>query len=143
VIRKQICPKVFFNASVVLAGLRSPRGGSGKLLKWSKQKKIKAIISEIILDEIRRNLEKIGLSKKTLSKILRLPDKIIPAPKASSTSVFNDKIVDYGDAHVFASAREAKADFLVSLDKKHILSLKGKIKKIKIVNPEGLIKALS
>ena len=33
---------VFFNASVVLAGFKSPKGGSGKIISWAKTRKIRA-----------------------------------------------------------------------------------------------------
>jgi len=68
--------------------------------------------------------------------------KIYPAPKKSNVLFFYEKVIDCGDAHVLACARETKADFLVSLDKKHILILKGKIKKLKIVSPGELIEII-
>jgi len=52
VVKAKFSPTVLFNASVVLAGLKSPQGGSGELLLWSKQKKIQGLISEAILDEV-------------------------------------------------------------------------------------------
>lgn len=133
---------VFFNASVILAGLKSPKGGSAKLLSWSGQNKIEGIVSELILDEAGRNLKKLFLSKRTLkNKISAF--KIRLAPKVSLVNKYKRRVIDYGDAHVFASAEEAEADYLVSLDKKHILVLKHKIRKIKIVSPKELIEDLS
>ena len=72
--------KVLFNASVVLAGLRSPSGGSAKLLDYSEKREIDSCISEIIFDEIIRNAEKIDLTKsycqgqKSLQKADLMPD---------------------------------------------------------------------
>ena len=34
---------VFFNASVILTGLKSPKGGSGKILSWVNKGKIKGV----------------------------------------------------------------------------------------------------
>lgn len=133
---------VFFNASVVLAGLKSPKGASAKLISWAQQKKIKGVTSEIILDEIERNLERLSLSKRVLEREISA-FRIRLAPKASAVEKYRRVAVDHGDAHVLASAEEVKADYLVSLDKKHILILKQKIEKIKIRSPGELVKYLS
>lgn len=137
-------PTVLFNASVILAGLKSPTGGSAKLLEFSKNKVIKGIISEVILDEILRNASRIGLEKQKVSQWLETAFASIKnAPKKKTVDIFKKKVVYDGDAHVLASSYEAKTDFLVSLDKKHILSLKNKIKTTKILSPAELIQTLS
>ena len=137
-------PIVFFNASVILAGLKAPTGGSGKLLGWGKERKIVAVTSEIVLDEVLRNVGKVGLGKKRsereISKIFKY---LYFPPEAHVVKAFEEVVIDYGDAHVLASAHQAKADFLVTLDKKHLLALKKKIKGIKIVSPGELIEKLS
>jgi len=130
---------VFFNASVVLAGLKSPKGGSGKILSWAKQKKIKGVISEIIMDEILRNALKIGFDKLVLEKKIKEILQIEAAPKQEIVSKYNSIVIYFGDAHVLASSEQAKTEYLVSLDQKHILILKDKIKVFKIVTPGELI----
>lgn len=130
---------VFFNASVVLAGLRSPKGGSGKIISWVKQKKIKGIISEIILDEILRNSSKIGFDKTVLGKIIKDIFQIEAAPNKETVNKYGEVVIYFGDAHVLASAEQAKVDYLVSLDQKHILILEDKIKVFKIIMPGELI----
>lgn len=134
---------IFLNASVVLAGMRSPQGGSALVLKWIKKRKIRGLISEIILEEIKRNAPKIKLdirqTEKTLEKIFPCPK---PAPSIISVANQSSNVIDVGDAHVLASCQELKPDFLVTLDKKHLLILKEKIKWIKIVTPGELIEIL-
>jgi len=61
-VAKSKTPAVFFNASVILAGLKSPLGGSGQILQMSKKKQIKVVISEMIMDEVLRNTAKVGLT---------------------------------------------------------------------------------
>jgi len=139
--KKKKRPTVFFNASVILAGLKSPRGGSARLIFWVQEGKIKGIISELILDEVERNLSKLSLTKRNLVKLSDF--RLILAPKGSLVEKFKKKVVDHGDAHVLASAKEEGVDYLVSLDKKHLLILKNKVGKIKIVSPKELIEALS
>ncbi len=136
-------PKVLFNASVILAGLHSPKGGSGALLAWAKKGKIQAFTSEIVIDETIRNLTKIKVSKKLFNKKLKGMFKdISPPPDKKSVDRFRKVVVDIGDAHLFASAKESRVEYLVSLDKKHVLSLKKKFRKPKIIDPGELIEIL-
>ena len=95
------------------------------------------------MDEVQRNIDKVGLRKKDIKRIVEIFQRICSEPKKSTVLSFYKLIVDCGDAHVLASAKEEKAEFLVSLDKKHILILRNKIRKVKIVSPADLIKRLS
>ena len=136
--------KVFFNASVILAGLKSPTGGSAKLLTWSKTQKIKGVISEIILDEVVRNIPKFGFEENQV-RLWRKSvfSHIEKAPKTKMVTRCQKVIIDPSDAHVLASCYETKAYFLVTLDKKHLLILKKKIRMVKIVSPAELIEIFS
>jgi len=137
-------PTVFFNASVIIAGFISVNGGSAKLLKYVKENKIKGIISEIIYDEIMRKSEKTGLSSDEIKqKIFLIFNNIKKAPDKNLVEKFNSIVIDLGDSHVLASSTETKADFLVTLDKKHLLILDKKIKGLKIVSPKQLIEKLN
>lgn len=134
---------VFFNASVILAGLASPTGASAEILGWVKKGKIAGAISEIILDEVKRRSEKIGIgSQEAETQTLSIFHLVHPAPAKSTVAKYDSVVADMGDSHVLASADETAADFLVSLDKKHILILEDKIKKFKIVSPGKLIQTL-
>ncbi len=138
---KNLKPKVFFNASVILVGLKSPRGGSGKLLAWAKEGKIQAVISEIIVDEVGRHLEKLAIKRKKFLKTL-IYFEVLPAT-TKLASKYPKVVKDVGDVHLFTSAQQANCDYLVSLDKKHVLSLKTKVKKFIITSPAELIEKLS
>jgi len=135
-------PIVFFNASVILAGLKSPNGGSAKLLNWVKENKIIGIISETVIEEVLKNTNKISLTKEKALKLISQIFLIVKSPNKKYFSVFKDIVLDEGDIHLLVSAKNVKANFLVSLDKKHILSLKNKIKDFKIVSPKELIEFL-
>jgi len=139
---KNLKPKVFFNASVILAGLRSPVGGSGKILNWASEGRIEGFTSEIILDEARRHSRKIGFSAAKLTKLVEKSLNIYPAPE-NLLEKYQKMVLDVGDIHLFTSSEELKVDYLVTLDKKHVLSLSGDVKKFKIVSPGELIEILS
>lgn len=135
--------KVLFNASVVLSGLRSPNGGSGKLLQLIGQGKIDGQISEIILDEILRHYKKLGISKNVVANnINNLFKKVLNAPGNSIVNKYKKIVIDEGDSHVLASCEESKIKYLVTLDKKHILVLKGKIKNLEILTSGELLAKL-
>lgn len=135
--------RIFFNASVIISGFRSRSGGSGELLNLVNSKKIKGLISETVLDEVLRHFDKTKLRKDDIeSKIIKIFQNVYKAPSESETDNYYRFMKDVGDAHLFASSKSLKADYLVSLDKKHVLSLKGKVKNLKIVSPGELIKIL-
>ncbi len=138
----KVSPAVLFNASVILAGINSPNGGSGKLLSWVKQNKINGVISEVILDEILRNAPKIGFDKEILNKKVRKIFRVEKEPKQDHVDKFKGVVINFGDAHVLASSKEIKADYLVTLDQKHLLVLQDRIKEFKIVTPGQLINDL-
>lgn len=135
-------PLVLFNASVVLSALKSDKGGSYKLIEWTAKKKIKGVISEIIVNEIVSKLDKIQV-KFIYFQLLTKYLKINKSPKSLTVDKYKKVILDPGDAHVLATGHEVKADYLVSLDKKHILSIQDKVKKPKIVSPKELIEKLA
>lgn len=130
---KHYKPLVLFNASVIIAGLYSLSGGSGKILKWVKEKKVIGVISEIILDEVNKHIKNLDLYKELL---------IVSPPDGKTVENYLTTVVDPGDAHVLASAKELNVDYLVTHDKKHLLSIKEKIKDFKIVSTKELIEAL-
>lgn len=129
--------KVLFNASVVLAGLRSANGASGSLLQMIKSNKINGLISQLILDEVIRHADKINLDQNTARQKAEniFGSNISPAPLEQNVETYSSKVSDPGDAHVLASYKEENCDALVTLDKKHLLILQGKIKGINIFSP--------
>ena len=134
-------PLVFFNASVILAGLKSSTGASKKLLEWAAQGKIRAVVSEVVLDEVWRNFRKLDISEALLKKNV-ISFRIEKAPAGKELKRFKKLVVDPDDVHILTSVKEVDADFLVTLDKKHILVLQKKIRWTKIVSSGELLKIL-
>lgn len=134
---KSLKPKVFFNASVILAGLASPTGASAYLLNQAKKGQIKAVISELVWDEVWRHRKKLGLKRGQIENLRRF-FLIVPAPAKLAKKYFS-VVIDPGDTHLLVSSEELKVDFLVSLDKKHILSLTEEISAFQIVSPAELV----
>lgn len=140
-VQKNLKAKVLFNASVILSGLHSPNGGSAKVLKHAKEGKIDGIISEIILDEVLRHANKVNLSSQFLSKKCHeIFDRDKEAPSKKLIDKYSNIVADFGDRHVLATAEEHKVKYLLTLDKKHLLILNGKIKGLAILRPEDFIR---
>ena len=107
--RKVSKKRIFFNASVILAGFKSPFGGSAKILSWCKSKKIEGLISELVVDEVIRNAQKIGFDYNEISLLIENTfDSFETAPNAE-------------------------------IVKKHLLILQNKIKWVRIVSPAELL----
>lgn len=134
--------KVYFDASVIVSALISSYGGSAKLLGMVKEKIITGITSQTVIDEVLEHTKKIKLSSQDIQEYITncrilvrkeiSPDDIIPYKN----------LVDVDDAHVIAGAHMTHCKYLVTLDKKHLLVLQGKIKKITIVAPRELLRLL-
>lgn len=140
---KQTIPRVLFNASVIFSAFCSDTGASRKLITFIKGKRINGLISETILDELLKHADKIPIDRDQLRReVNQYFGNILPAPKEINVSRYKQSMIDPGDAHLFATYKEARCDYLVSLDKHHVLSLKGKLQGVMVLAPVELLKAL-
>lgn len=137
--------KILFNASVVLAGAKSRSGASGVLLSLVKKGRINGIITELIFDEIIKHARKLGFTAGEMREMVinNFSTHIVEAPAETEVRKFASKVLDADDAHILASYVQNNCDVLVTLDKKHLLVLKGKIKGVQIFSPGDLIKFFS
>lgn len=100
-------------------------------------------MSETILDEALKHADRIPLTKEQVrEEISRYFPIVLPAPPKETVLRYKRLMLDEGDAHLFASYRKSKCDYLVSLDKHHVLALKGKLKGIIILSPAELLQLL-
>lgn len=135
---------VFLDSSVILSGLASPMGGSAKLLK-GRLKKLNLVTSELVLAEVENHLVKLKIS---LDRYRELHGgrfiRVVETPPAEVVLRFSSLTLDPNDAHVLAGAALAGADFLISLDKKHILTRKVKkfLSPIKVLSPKQFFRYL-
>lgn len=130
---------VFLDASVILAGLASPNGGSGKLLAAAIKKKLALITTPLIINEVNRHLGKLKLKEKQLTDCLdQNLISLKPNPQPELIQRFNKFTRDPDDAHVLAGAFTANCRILLTLDKKHLLTTKAKkaLKPTRILSPK-------
>src|SRR3990167_9428501 len=112
----------FIDASVILAALGSKSGGSSQVLKLVRKRKIDGVTSQAVVEEVFRNANKIKITESEVSRLISSSSlKVIPAPISEEVEKYLSVTVEK-DAHVVASAIKSKANIIITLDKKHLLS---------------------
>jgi len=125
--------------------MASPQGGSGFLLQAAKQKKIILIATPLIINEVNRHLTKLKLQSKQLKTLLNdQVIRLVKDPDETTITRCRRLTADPDDAHVLAGAILANANFLLSLDKKHVLTkrVKKHLLPIRIFSPKQFWQAL-
>ena len=136
-------PIVVFDTSVLLAGLASPKGGSAKLLTFCRKRRIHGVVTKPIIREALTHAERLHLKPDEVARnIKKCFRTILPAPDTSLTAGFEHTLSDPDDIHLLASSKEAHADYLVTLDQRHLLKKASFIQEVAIVSPKQLIHML-
>ena len=115
--------RLFFDASVLVAGSHSLTGASSLILQACQIGGFRACASIAVLKEAETNI-KADLPHATLlryySLLAEISWEIGPLPSRRAVEAYHG-VVDAKDAHVIASAVACSAEFLLTLDKKHLL----------------------
>ena len=129
----------FLDSSVILSGLASPTGGSGKLLEAGKLKKVRLIANPYVVQEASYHLDKLKLELDDLENLLsNHVVHLMSDPSKQIIQKFEKITPDSNDAPIIAGSLLSRVDYLISLDKKHILipRVKRALKPIKVVSPK-------
>lgn len=136
--------KVFLDANVIFSATYSATGGSAYIFQLAKKGKLTLYSSRLAIKEAERNLRE----KANIEKVLNFYDlldkvyiKLIDVNRTKAKEKFSD-LVGEKDSPILVSAIASKADFFLTLDKKHFLNEKVLSAKlpIKIVTPSQFIK---
>lgn len=115
--------KVFLDASVIIAALLSPSGGSFRLLQESHDGRLKSLTNRYVHAEVMTVLaRKYPAHIERWSKLIswgRVKIQSNPSGRRLH-QVLN--LIHPEDAAVLAGALQAKADFMVSLDQRDFLT---------------------
>ena len=136
---------LFFDASVLVAGAHSPQGGSALLLAACARGGFRAQMSPAVLLETLHALEEFPQkSRTTFERLLREIDwDFLPVPSEEVLTRY-ERYIDTKDVHVLAAAVEEEADFLLTLDRRHILAAVDKVREggldINILRPGDFIR---
>lgn len=136
-------PTVVFDTSVFLSGLASPNGGSAKLLELCRTGRIHGVLSKTILHESLSHAEKLQLKPEQVAREAKKCFRtILPAPDTSLIDALEYVPPDPDDIHLLVSSKEISADYLVTLDQRHLLKNASVIKDVAVVSPKQLIRHL-
>ena len=130
---------VFLDSSVLFTAVNSVSGGSAKLFTL---KQFQLVTSPTVLAEVERNvrgkletyhLDRFFLLVSQLEILKQVPGK----PQVAKAK----KVIVEKDAVILAEAKSAKADYLVTLDRKHFSTPEAIsfLKPKKIVTPKDLL----
>lgn len=139
--------RIFLDANVYFSAARSPQGGSSAICDLARAKKLVLYTTRDILHEAERNIrlkEPVSTRLRFYELLTTLNAKIVAIDKQKAQLRFA-KIINNKDTHVLEGARVSKADFLVTLDKKHFQNENVKRSNLPfaIVSPGELLKKLS
>jgi putative PIN family toxin of toxin-antitoxin system len=107
--------RVFFDTSVYIAALISPKGASGELIRLAEAKAIYMVVSKQVVVESDRVLKNkfpdLIENSRTLWKDIQ--PEIVPDPTTKQLDPFSQKL-HHGDASILCSAHQAKASSFVT-----------------------------
>jgi predicted nucleic acid-binding protein len=138
--------RVFFDASVIIAALLSPTGGSALLFQFIKTGLIVGLTSQTVIAEVfgEDKPGKIDKYREEIEQFIANSGLVVrEAITPTDIAPYQDRIAAK-DAHLIAGANLTKCLYLVSLDKKHVLKdeIREQFLPLKIVNPKEFIEEL-
>jgi predicted nucleic acid-binding protein len=117
-------PRLFIDASVFIAAAASPTGGSAAVLELGRRGRVRLLASKQVLLEAEHNIRR-KLPSEALLRFYQylgtLPLRIVAAATAEEIAQAAEVVAEK-DAHVLAAALKARADALLTLDRKHLLA---------------------
>ena len=115
--------RAFVDASVLFAAAYSPTGASREILHLGIRGEIRLVASDLIFEEARRNLRaKAPQAIPPLERFLEMVGfELVRPTKAEVLAAMEFTAVK--DAPVVAAARKAQVDYLLSLDRRHLVGV--------------------
>lgn len=137
--------RVFIDSSVLMAAAISPTGSARELINQGFTEKIDLYISLDVAEETERNLRR--KAPHWLNYFYKTYESLsLTSVKPTKKQILNvAKFVVGKDAPIVAGAIAAKADFLVSFDRKHLLEKREEIEtnfNIKVVTPDEVTRMI-
>lgn len=136
--------RIFLDANVYFAGFFSRSGASRLILDLAGRGKIRLVASRLVLREADRNL-RLKSDPKLVKAFHRFLNEamiqIVPTPLDSELTVY-EALTHPKDVPILAAALRAQVDFLITLDRTHLLTPRvlSHREKTKIVTPAEFIR---
>jgi len=138
--------RVFLDANVYFAGCASPTGASALILQLALKGRIGVTASRLVLREAERNLRRKRPPKdlEAFHRFLKHAKlRLIPTPPESARAKYEGAIHPK-DVPVLAAAVAAKAEYLITLDRRHFLTktVSAQVPKLAILTPGDFLRQL-
>lgn len=134
--------KIFLDASVIITAMLSQSGGSAKVIKLGQLGDWAQITSQTVIDEVYDHTQKINKTKDEINQFIKNNDILVRKRVTKLEAEYLAGLIDSTDAHLIAGAKLTDCDYLITLDKKHLLKedIKNRFKPLKIINPEEVLR---
>ena len=115
--------RVFLDTSALFAAVLSEKGGSRLILKLGEAGAVQLWVGPRVLQEADAVLARKAVENKALFALLLDRAKVSVGPEPDDTALAQARtVVDYPpDARIVAEALAVDADYLVSLDREHLV----------------------
>jgi len=130
-------PRAIIDASVLIPAAISARGTSRDLLNAGSRGLIVLLVSQDVLNEVERNLYR--KAPRAVRAFWEQRDHLVLVELMDEQVAEVARFIEPKDAHVVAGAILARADFLVSFDRRHLLGEADLIRRtygIEVVTPD-------
>jgi len=116
-------PRVFLDTSVLFAAVLSETGGSWLILKLGESGAVGLWVGSRVLEEAEAVLAHKASESKAIFALLLDQAKVSVGPSPDQAALSQaSAVVGYPpDAHILGEALVAEVDYLVSLDRKHLV----------------------
>ena len=114
---------IFFDSSVLIAGIISSKGAARALLLLGEDEKILITVSEQVIAEVERNIARKAAKALPFARelILRANIRILRDPQIEQVRQHQDWISHSADVPILVAAVLAHAEFLVTLNTHHFI----------------------
>jgi len=136
--------RAFIDASVLIAASYSPTGASREIIRQAIRGKVALVASKLVLEETTENLR--AKAPEALVYLQQLLG-VVPFELVQPTKLQVSRAASYTalkDAPIVAAAKRARVDYLVSLDRRHLVGVPEVAQRsgLKIVLPEELLEEI-
>jgi predicted nucleic acid-binding protein len=133
--------RLFIDSSVLFSAAYSSRGHARDLIIMAAREEVILVVSPLVLEETRRNLEESAPETVGLFDLLvqTIPFEIVQPTKEEVLEAA--RVVVLKDAPILAAAKTSRVDLLVTLDRKHLLDKPMLVQYlgVKIVTPKNAV----
>ena len=139
--------RTFLDTTIIFAAALSPHGASREIIRRGLQGTVGLVLSDVVIEEARRNIanrypELLDVLEMFFTSV---PFEIVQATQKEVITAATYVVLK--DAPIVAAAQRARVDYLVTMDKQHLVNVQvvQEVKKqlgVHIILPESLLDIL-